>query len=199
LALLLAMACVNAWNFMDGINGLAASQALLVVGFGLLWGLPLDVTPALAVLAAVSLGFLPWNAPRARLFLGDSGSHLLGVGVATVLLAPAPPGPGLWVGVALVSAFAVDTALTVLWRRRRGQPLGQAHREHLYQWAVRAGYSHRRVTMLYATWTAWLGAGMVLGRDNLGADWAATLLALAVGGLVWWRVRRWLQPQLEAA
>ncbi len=153
----LAVGLVNVWNFMDGINGLAASQAALVA-LGLAWaGGPVWSWLALALLGAC-LGFLPFNFPRARIFMGDVGSGALGYAVAALtVFAAARLGPysGAWALAALLpplAAFLVDSSLTLLGRVRRGERWWTPHTQHAYQsWARRSG--HARVTLAYAAFT----------------------------------------------
>lgn len=198
IAWLFTVALVNLWNFMDGSNGLAASQALLVgVALVLLCG-PASAGVWLGLmLAAACLGFLPWNLPRARLFLGDVGSHALGYAVAAGgLIAVSEGEASAWQWLLLPSAFLLDSGLTLglrLWRR---QKFWLAHRWHLYQRAVAHGWSHGGICAAYAAWTvaAAIGALWLAGR--------APALQLAVlsgvsglGIFVYaWALRRWPLP-----
>ena len=153
-AFLLAMTLANVWNFMDGINGIAATQAILVA-------LAIAVLQAGALtwwawaLVAATLGFLPFNFPKARVFLGDVGSGALGFALAALLMqgliGAQPIHWALW---ALPpSAFLIDAALTLLGRMRRGERWWEPHALHAYQkWAQRCG-SHVKVTCMYAAWT----------------------------------------------
>ena len=185
---------VNVWNFMDGINGLAASQAALAaLGFALLSTSAPAVLPALA-LAAACLGFLPFNFPRARIFLGDVGSGMLGFALAVLacllLMQEAPAGgPGLLPAIFLpVSAFLIDAALTLGRRIVRGERWWTAHVGHAYQrLAARLG-SHVPVTMAYGTWTM---AAVVLAHLANGRGLTATMTAAggcATVGMLVWRV-----------
>lgn len=144
---------VNLWNFMDGSNGLAASQAMLAAPVLALLG-PSPATTVLATaLAAACLGFLPLNFPRARLFLGDVGSHALGYGLGALALLAAPAaGQAAWLLLLPASAMLLDAGLTLLSRALRRQVLWRAHREHVYQRAVAAGWSHAGVCGLYFAW-----------------------------------------------
>jgi UDP-N-acetylmuramyl pentapeptide phosphotransferase/UDP-N-acetylglucosamine-1-phosphate transferase len=181
---------VNAGNFMDGINGIAASQAALigaVLGW-LLW--PESPGPALLAwaLASACCGFLPFNFPRARVFLGDVGSGALGLLVAALLLlAWRDAAAGLTALLLLPSAFLLDAGLTLLRRAIAGRRLTQAHREHLYQWLVRSGADHASVTLGYAGWTL-LMALLCIALPE-GSLWLV-LAAYGTGGLLWWRGRR---------
>jgi Fuc2NAc and GlcNAc transferase len=160
---------INLYNFMDGIDGLAGGEAVLVgaAGGGLLL---LDGAAGLAfvsfLLAAASAGFLVWNWSPARLFMGDVGSGLLGYLFAVLALASERSGavPAL-VWVLLLGVFVFDATVTLLRRAVRGERWYAAHASHAYQRAVRAGRTHARVT------TAVLGLGLVL----------AALATLAVG------------------
>jgi UDP-N-acetylmuramyl pentapeptide phosphotransferase/UDP-N-acetylglucosamine-1-phosphate transferase len=145
---------------MDGIDGLAGSQAI-VAGMG--WALlgSLSNQPLIGglgiLLAASSLGFLRHNWPPARIFMGDVGSAFLGFSFAALPLLAASAetagtAGGRWVviGALLVWPCVFDTAFTLLRRLRNREPIFKAHRSHLYQRLVISGLSHRRVTSIYA-------------------------------------------------
>lgn len=181
-AWLVVVAAVNVWNFMDGSDGLAATQAMLA-GLALGW---LAAGPAAAfamLLAAACLGFLPLNLPRARVFLGDVGSHALGYAIATLVLL-ALQGPAWpWLPAVPVSAFLVDAGLTLAKRALRGERVWRAHREHLYQRAIAAGHGHGRVCAAYALWTAGACAAAIVlegAPPPRAAAGAAALFAAAV-------------------
>lgn len=149
-----ALGLVNVWNFMDGIDGLASTQLILVASGFLLLGLG-DARALLAcVIAAACLGFLPFNFPRARIFLGDVGSGALGYLVACLIaLAPVhTPGASV-VWLLPFSAFLIDAALTLLARIIRGERWWTPHVQHMYQRCVQAGHTHAVVTGGYALWT----------------------------------------------
>lgn len=147
---------INLHNFMDGINGLLASQAIFVLALlGLAnWLHGMESGPAVLTAAAAVAGFLPFNFPRARIFMGDVGSGALGLLVAIAVLSSFfNPMPN-WTIVALIacSAFVTDATATLLSRMLRGRRWYSAHREHLYQWLVRSGYSHAQVVGFYIGW-----------------------------------------------
>lgn len=200
---LLVLALVNIWNFMDGSNGLAASQALLFgAATAVLAG---SGTPAgwLGIaMAAGCLGFLPWNLPRARLFLGDAGSHALGFGVAgAALLASTQGEASPWQLLLLPSAFLVDASLTLSGRLWRRQKFWLAHREHLYQRAVARGWSHGGIAAAYAAWTL-LAAALALALAGRAQATQAMVVAgvLAVGILLHaWLGRLWPRPPAAIA
>ncbi|GGA75115.1 LPS biosynthesis protein [Arenimonas soli] len=198
LAGVVVLVMVNFWNFMDGSNGLAASQALFAA-LGLAALAP-TLAPAawLAVaLAASCLGFLPLNFPRARLFLGDVGSHALGFAIAALLLMVAGTSGGSpWLLVLPVSAMVLDASLTLLSRARRRQVLWRAHREHLYQRAVAHGWSHAGICALYAAWTL-AATGLALWLARQPAPWAMAGSGMALGfGIIAYSLlgRAWPRP-----
>lgn len=143
----------NAYNFMDGIDGIAGGQAIVAgLGWGVLvWWSDLTLVSTLGFLAAAcSLGFLGHNWPPARIFMGDVGSAFLGYtfAVLTVIAAQNYPRFAL-AGVLLVWPFVFDTTFTFFRRLRSGENVFTAHRSHLYQRLVIVGYSHRFVTLFY--------------------------------------------------
>jgi UDP-N-acetylmuramyl pentapeptide phosphotransferase/UDP-N-acetylglucosamine-1-phosphate transferase len=176
---------VNFWNFMDGSNGMAAGQAL-IVGLGLAWLAGAGSAAGLLglAMAAGCLGFLPFNLPRARLFLGDVGSFSLGYGVAAALLIALSEGQAQpWHLLLLPSAFLLDAGLTLALRVARRQRFWLAHREHVYQRAVAHGFSHGAVMLAYAGWgvlAAWLGVVFTGSGDGL----LIALLLLSLAGLI---------------
>lgn len=143
---------VNLYNFMDGIDGLAAIQAFLVAMSAALLALFAgDATLALfcALLALCQLGFLYWNWPPARLFMGDAGSVPLGFMLGGLALIGASRGTlplACWL--VLLAAFITDASWTLLARWWRGARLTEAHREHAYQRLSRHWESHLAVDFL---------------------------------------------------
>lgn len=189
------MVLVNFWNFMDGSNGLAASQALLVgAGMALLAGLASGPGQLGLVLAAACLGFLPYNLPRARLFLGDVGSHALGYGVAALgLMALATGVASPWQLLLLPSVFLLDAGLTLLARILRRQRVWRAHREHLYQRAISHGGSHVGVCAIYAAWTGiTIALAVLLAGAGEGLQQVVLLAVVALGASIYVVAgRRW--------
>lgn len=190
---------VNIWNFMDGSNGLVAVQSLLLSLALALWpGQGADLRLMGLVLAGACIGFLPFNLPRARVFLGDAGSHLLGAAVFALLVLSWRRGViGLQAALLLPSAMLADSSLTLLRRALAGRPIWRAHREHLYQYAVRSGYSHSTVCLAYAAWTCFFIAASLLCnsfRSSL-VIWVSFILCLvSAPALDFWLRRRWLSP-----
>jgi len=154
--LLAGVWCVNLHNFMDGIDGLAAQQAVFfgAASAALAWsaGSPAIAGAGLAM-AAASLGFWWFNRSPARIFMGDVGSATLGLMVfALSAMLWAWRTNLLWPALIFSSAFVIDATLTLLVRMLRGARWYTPHREHLYQWLVRRGSSHRRVALGYLAW-----------------------------------------------
>jgi UDP-N-acetylmuramyl pentapeptide phosphotransferase/UDP-N-acetylglucosamine-1-phosphate transferase len=171
---------VNLYNFMDGSDGLAAGEAT-AIGLGLaLAALWLDWPSPTAsfglVLAGAALGFLWWNRPRARLFLGDAGSLPLGYLIGWLLLDAA--GSGHWApALILPGYFLADASVTLARRAVRGDNLLAAHAEHFYQQAVRNGLGHG------GTLVTIMVANLVLIAFALGAAEGETVAALLGAGV----------------
>ena len=189
----LCLILVNIWNFMDGIDGLAATQAVAVAAvFAWLAGTALAVHLGLALIAA-TLGFLPFNFPKAKIFLGDVGSGALGFSLALMAgLSLEVMPPATWLLVLLpLSAFVLDAGFTLLARMLRGERWWTPHVEHAYQrWARRAG-SHLTVTAGYAAWTLLACAGVVWlgGEGQKGISmFVSAWLVLSCG--LWYWLRR---------
>lgn len=178
---------INLHNFIDGANGMLGLSALLVlVGLALL-----APTPSLWLLlcAAALAGFLPWNFPHARVFMGDVGATALGllIGVGLIQLWPLN---AFFLALMLPSAAVIDTTATLLLRRSKTKRWYTAHRSHLYQWLIRMGYSHARVSLLYATWTLLCGLlAMMLKSSSLPMAVAAMVTVYGSGFLLWLTLR----------
>jgi len=156
---------LNLFNFMDGMDGFAGGMAL--AGFGFLgWAGHMAGAGAYAmycwVIGAACLGFLVFNFPPARIFMGDVGSATLGLLAAALSLwgvrlqlFPA------WFPVLVFSPFIVDATVTLIRRGVRGERVWQAHREHYYQRLVQAGWGHRRTVLVeYVSMALAGGSGM---------------------------------------
>lgn len=151
LAALYLVWMLNLYNFMDGIDGLASVEALcvcLVVSLiyyltghsGLIW------LPALLGMAVV--GFLYWNFPVARIFMGDAGSGFLGMALGVLSIQAAWQAPQLlWAWLVLLGVFIVDATFTLVRRLIRGDKVYEAHRSHGYQFASRQVGKHVPVTL----------------------------------------------------
>lgn len=150
--LFLVMWFSNLYNFMDGMDGLAGGMAVIGFGalglLGLLHGDFFFAAVALAISAA-AVGFLCFNLPPARLFMGDSGSITLGFLVASLAIwAGRREVVPLWQVLVIFLPFVADATVTLLRRSLQGEALMEAHSGHYYQRLVRAGWSQRRVMLI---------------------------------------------------
>lgn len=177
------VALSNAFNFMDGIDGIIGGVAIINVLFlSLLAG----GTP-LAVLAGATAGFLIWNVNPASIFLGDSGSYFLGFLLAAGALYAPLPGNGwsplvFFAAVLVFTPLLFDTAYTLLRRLRASKNIFSAHREHIYQQITPATGMHRRTSNLYYGAAVLAGIGALLvseGGSSLPAGLALTLACCA--------------------
>jgi Fuc2NAc and GlcNAc transferase len=176
---------LNLTNFMDGVDGLAAIEAVTVCGAGALlcyMGIPRPSAWMLPLFVAVAaLGFFAWNRPPARIFMGDAGSSFLGFMFAALALETAREAPPLfWSWTILLGVFMVDATTTLVRRLIRGENVSSAHRSHAYQHAAVRYAAHGPVTvtaaainMLWLLPMAWL----VLRKQIDGV--AGVLLAYA--------------------
>lgn len=148
-AFVATLVLTNVWNFMDGINGIAAGQAL-VAALGLAWMAGGSWGLLALALAAACAGFLPFNFPRARIFMGDVGSGAIGYALgALTVVAAARLQERAALALLPASVFLVDAGLTLLRRLLRGERWWTPHTQHAYQaWARAAG--HGPVTLAYA-------------------------------------------------
>jgi Fuc2NAc and GlcNAc transferase len=143
---------LNLFNFMDGIDGIAGSEAVFVTGagavLGLIDGVGTNISIAALVVCGSSLGFLVWNWPPAKIFMGDVGSGYLGYVIAALALAFAVSNPVmLFVWLILGGVFFCDATVTLARRILRRQRIFDAHRSHAYQRLARKWNSHKRVTL----------------------------------------------------
>lgn len=169
---------VNLYNFMDGIDGIAGVEAVTTATFAglfLVW----KGTPGLAILcaalASAVAGFLAWNWPPAKIFMGDVGSGFLGYIFSVLALATEKTGAlPVLVWIVLLGVFVCDASVTLIKRLLRKEKVWQAHRSHFYQRAVQAGRSHRFVTL----WTGLLN--VLLGLLSAAAVACPRLLLPAV-------------------
>jgi Fuc2NAc and GlcNAc transferase len=154
---LACVACVwflNLFNFMDGIDGIAAAESAFIA-FAAAWlagstGAPAALVTLWLVAGAASLGFLAWNWPPARIFMGDVGSGFLGFVLPLLLVySTGHSGLNLWTALILGAPFVADATVTLVARIARGERWYSAHRSHAYQWLSRRWGSHARVTGLF--------------------------------------------------
>lgn len=158
---------INLFNFMDGIDGIAGSQALLIFGTAatLLFARGDQSLAAMAiVLAAAAAGFLVWNWPPAKIFMGDAGSGAIGYLVAGLAIASENDGSvPLFAFAILGGLFIADATVTLVRRVLRGNRPTEAHRDHAYQRLTRLWGSHRPVTIAAALVTMVLGMLAAVG------------------------------------
>jgi Fuc2NAc and GlcNAc transferase len=177
----------NLYNFMDGIDGLAGTEAVCVSGLSgvLLLRGGLDGSAHGAwMLGAASGGFLVWNWPPARIFMGDVGSAFIGFVLGVFAISSTNILPRLlWPWLILLAVFFVDSTITLVWRVITGAPWHEGHCTHAYQHAARRLGSHWKVTLTVAgvnlIWLfplAWIAAS----RPETGA----LLCAIAIVPLV---------------
>jgi Fuc2NAc and GlcNAc transferase len=190
LAALYLVWMLNLYNFMDGIDGIAGVEALIVGagGTAVYWlsGFPLDGDAWLpALLAAAALGFLMWNFPTAKVFMGDAGSGFLGLMLGAFSLQATLVRPVLlWCWLVLLGVFIVDATVTLIRRLLRGERVYEAHRSHAYQNASREFGAHRPVTLTVVVinvlwllpWAAAIATGRVEGVVGLAIAYIPLLV-----------------------
>lgn len=142
---------LNLFNFMDGLDGIAASEAAFISGAGAAIGLLGDgshgVSAVALAFAGACCGFLVWNWPPAKIFMGDVGSGYIGYVIAILAIATATDNPvALFIWLILGGVFFVDATVTLVRRLARRERVYEAHRTHAYQWLARRWSSHERVT-----------------------------------------------------
>jgi UDP-GlcNAc:undecaprenyl-phosphate/decaprenyl-phosphate GlcNAc-1-phosphate transferase len=197
------VAVANAVNLVDGLDGLAAGMVAIastalfiyVVRSPSLFGVGEASQAALlsAITAGICLGFLPWNFYPAKIFMGDTGSMLLGMLLAIATISgigrnPLPPSPDDLVAIAgsvavLLLVLAIpflDVLLAVIRRTWRGQGIGHADKEHLHHRLMDIGHGHRQAVLLMYLWSALIsGCGLVVGLVT-GRFLVAMIIAVAI-------------------
>lgn len=179
---------LNLYNFMDGIDGIAGVEAICVcLGGALLAGVTGQTLLAAAplVLAAAAGGFLYWNFPPARIFMGDAGSGFLGITLGILSLHAGWGAAELfWAWLILLGVFVMDATLTLLRRLARGEKAYEAHRSHAYQYASRQFGRHLPVTLavgaINLTWLLPLALMVALRRLDGMVGVVIAYLPLAV-------------------
>lgn len=191
LALLAPLVLTNVWNFMDGIDGLATSQAA-IAGLAFAWlASGAWVWLALALVAGCC-GFLPFNFPKARIFLGDAGSGALGFALGGLLVATVHAEAASWpLALLPLSAFLIDAGLSLSRRILRSEHWWTPHVQHAYQVCSRRLQRHPPVTAAYAMWSllalllAWSVRDAVFTWHIL-----SLLMACALGIALWFMIQQ---------
>lgn len=195
LALIYIVWMLNLYNFMDGIDGIAGIEAVTVCLGGVLLG---RLAPTSSegwatsiVLAGAVSGFLFWNFPRSRIFMGDVGSGFLGLALALMSLEAGRVAPELfWGWLVMLGAFIVDATLTLMRRLLRFEAVHQAHRSHAYQRLAHRIGAHPPVSLavgaINVLWLLPVATLVVTGRLDgvvgLGIAYAPLIvIALALG------------------
>jgi len=194
----LTLVLVNVWNFMDGINGLAASQAAIAALAYAMVGSGVGTLLATALLAAC-LGFLPFNYPRARIFLGDVGSGALGYALAA-LWAISSGGREISMLIFLLplTILLVDAGFTLATRMLAGERWWTPHITHVYQLAAKR-YGHTAITCAYGALSLITLMMMLISSRSSMYTAVLTLAAgYAAAGGIWLGVRRRMEPNKRA-
>jgi UDP-N-acetylmuramyl pentapeptide phosphotransferase/UDP-N-acetylglucosamine-1-phosphate transferase len=183
---------LNLYNFMDGLDGLAGGMT--VIGFGAMGAFGLaagDVEYATSclVVAGAGLGFLVWNFPPARIFLGDVGACPLGLTAGAMILWGVNRGVfTVWAPMLVFAPFWVDATTTLVRRMIRHEKVWEAHRTHAFQRLAASGWGHRKTTLVeYASMA--LCAGLAALHEVSGAEGRLVVLlgtlAAAIAGYRW--------------
>jgi UDP-GlcNAc:undecaprenyl-phosphate GlcNAc-1-phosphate transferase len=218
LTILWVVAVANAVNLVDGLDGLAAGMIAIAAGSFFLYMIRTEGqfgdASAAAMLSAITvgicLGFLPWNFYPAKIFMGDSGSLLLGMLLSIATISgigrnPFPPSAGdiaAITGAVLVPLLVLfipflDVVLAIVRRTWRGQGIGHPDKEHIHHRLMDIGHSHRRAVLLMYLWSGLISAsalavGLIDGRTTVGIVLLAALalfLVTALPALDRWRRR----------
>ncbi|MFI8481161.1 glycosyltransferase family 4 protein [Pseudomonas sp. NPDC078700] len=172
---------LNLYNFMDGIDGLASLEAVTVCvgGAVIYWCLDeLSYVYLPLTLAGAVAGFLFWNFPPAKIFMGDAGSGFLGITLGILSIQAAWVAPQLlWSWLILLGVFIVDATFTLLRRLLRGDKVYEAHRSHGYQYAARHYKSHLPVSLgVTAINIVWLfPLALLVALGHMSGFWAMLL------------------------
>jgi UDP-GlcNAc:undecaprenyl-phosphate/decaprenyl-phosphate GlcNAc-1-phosphate transferase len=209
LTILWVVAAANAINLVDGLDGLAAGMVAIAAGAFFVYmvrgGDTSDSASVAALLSVITvgvcIGFLPWNFHPAKIFMGDTGSMLLGMLVAIATIAgvgrnPVPPSSGdvaviavpFLVPLLVLGIPILDVLLAIVRRTRRGLGIAHADKEHIYHRLMDIGHGHRQTVMLMYLWSALvagsaLAIGAIDGRLAVGAIVGCALVLFLVTAL----------------
>jgi UDP-N-acetylmuramyl pentapeptide phosphotransferase/UDP-N-acetylglucosamine-1-phosphate transferase len=200
LAVFFIVAMINVYNFMDGIDGLAGGLGIISSLFFSLYFLytgQYEMGVIQLFLMAVLLGFLVWNYPKAKVFMGDVGAYFLGFNFAVLVLYSSQVAPvkvAFIAGMSWLSVLAVDATVTILWRMIKRQRIWEAHREHFFQKLHLSGWQNQQIIWLefaHAFFVSLLGVKYAF-QASVGEQWV--ILAIAAISFVvkfWWIQTRW--------
>jgi UDP-GlcNAc:undecaprenyl-phosphate GlcNAc-1-phosphate transferase len=219
LTILWVLLVANAVNLVDGLDGLAAGMVAIAASAFFVYMVRADTlfgdASSAALLSVITVGicvgFLPWNFYPAKIFMGDSGSMLLGMLLSIATISgvghnPYPPTGGDLAAVAgavlvplLVLAIPIlDVLLAVIRRTRRGQGIGHPDKQHIHHRLMEIGHSHRQAVLLMYLWSALISAsvlavGLIDGRMVVGTIVVASVALFAVTALP--RLTGWRRPE----
>lgn len=175
---------INLYNFMDGIDGITGIETLVItIGISVVLQVGNSghalIAPALIIAAAMP-GFLKWNWPPAKIFMGDVGSVALGYLLGWLLLASTSDGSTL-AAIIVSGYYLADATMTLIRRALKGEKVWQAHRQHAYQTALRNGMTHGMVSTCIGILGIALIALALMSLDYpLPAALAAVVIVAAV-------------------
>jgi UDP-N-acetylmuramyl pentapeptide phosphotransferase/UDP-N-acetylglucosamine-1-phosphate transferase len=175
---------VNLFNFMDGIDGIAGSEAVSIgIGFVVVAGIAAPGSSLALLIAAAMLGYLMWNWAPGSVMMGDAGSIPLGFLTGALMLELAVSGH-LAAALILPAYFCIDATVTLVRRLRNGHRFHESHREHFYQRAAAAAPSHATVVLAMLVANAGLVAAAVLSGLQIVLGLGAAALVMA-GFFMW--------------
>ena len=181
LAIIAVVWILNLFNFMDGIDGIASVEAISALGVLAILCFPISSAAVTinALLSAAVLGFLLWNFPPAKIFMGDAGSGFLGLMLAGLLLWNTHLSPNLfWSWLIMLGVFVVDATLTLIRRLLQKKKVYEAHRSHAYQHATQHYGTHKHVTLtVLAINLLWLIPFAYLAGTGLVDGFLALIIA----------------------
>ena len=182
---------VNMYNFMDGMDGFAGGMALIgFTSFAIIAFYRGDSSFALInlLVVAATLGFLVFNLPPAKIFLGDVGSTLLGMFVAFFILwADLNQVFPFWIGLIIFMPFFLDATVTLVKRIARKEKFWEAHRTHYYQRLVLSGVGNKKTLLLVyllMILSSVVGILLVLFMDTAAMQWGILLLFILFSGMI---------------
>jgi UDP-N-acetylmuramyl pentapeptide phosphotransferase/UDP-N-acetylglucosamine-1-phosphate transferase len=200
LAVIWLVAIMNAYNFMDGLNGLSSTAAIVCgTSTAIVCAVQHDYAGAIlaGVVAAAAAGFLPWNLPSGSVFMGDVGSTTLGLVLAILSLRLLSAGTPVLAAMIPLLSFCSDAFLAIIRRALKGERFfATRHRSHFYQWLNQQGWSHPRVTALWALLMATAGAAAVCVVRSPGP---AAYFAVAVAFVVHATTFAWVAMRQRSA